>query len=42
MVYRQSLKLDEAVAELEQRVAEQPEIRPFLESLRDGSRGLAR
>jgi UDP-N-acetylglucosamine acyltransferase len=42
VVYRQSLKLDEAVAELEQRVAGQPEIRPFLDSLRDGTRGLAR
>jgi UDP-N-acetylglucosamine acyltransferase len=41
-VYRLGLKLEEAVAELAGRVDEQPEIRPFLESLRDGSRGLAR
>jgi UDP-N-acetylglucosamine acyltransferase len=41
-VYRQGLKLEEAIAELAGRVAEQPEIRPFLDSLRDGSRGLAR
>jgi UDP-N-acetylglucosamine acyltransferase len=42
LVFRQSLKLDEAIVELEKLVAEQPEIRPFLDSLRDGSRGLAR
>jgi UDP-N-acetylglucosamine acyltransferase len=41
-VYRQGLKLEEAIAELAGRVGEQPEIRPFLDSLRDGSRGLAR
>jgi UDP-N-acetylglucosamine acyltransferase len=41
-VYRQGLKLEEAIAELAGRVAEQPEIRPFLDSLREGSRGLAR
>jgi UDP-N-acetylglucosamine acyltransferase len=42
IVYRQSLKLDEAIASLEPLVESQPEIRPFLDSLRDGSRGLAR
>jgi len=42
VVYRQSLKLDEAIAELEPLVEAQPEIKPFLDSLRDGSRGLAR
>ena len=42
VVYRQSLKLDEAIAQLAPLVAEQPEIKPFLDSLRDGSRGLAR
>jgi UDP-N-acetylglucosamine acyltransferase len=42
LVFRQSLRLDEAIVELEKLVAEQPEIRPFLDSLRDGSRGLAR
>lgn len=42
VVYRQELKLDEAIATLTQLVDEQPEIKPFLDSLRDGSRGLAR
>ena len=42
IVYRQSLKLDEAIAELAPLVDAQPEIKPFLDSLRDGSRGLAR
>lgn len=41
-VYRLSLKLDEAIAELDKIVSAQPEIKPFLDSLRDGSRGLAR
>jgi UDP-N-acetylglucosamine acyltransferase len=41
-VFRLSLKLDDAIAELDKVVAEQPEIKPFLDSLRDGSRGLAR
>ena len=42
VVYRQDLKLDEAIEQLTPLVAEQPEIKPFLDSLRDGSRGLAR
>ena len=42
VVYRLDLKLDEAVAQLTPLVAEQPEIKPFVDSLRDGSRGLAR
>ena len=42
IVYRQELKLDEAIAELTPLVVEQPELKPFLDSLRDGSRGLAR
>src|SRR3990170_2525197 len=42
VVYRQDLKLDEAIAELAPLVASQPELKPFLDSLRDGSRGLAR
>jgi len=41
-VYRLSLKLDEALAELDKRLPEQPEIQPFVDSLRTGSRGLAR
>ena len=39
VVYRQELKLDEAIAQLTLLVAEQPEIKPFVDSLRDGSRG---
>jgi UDP-N-acetylglucosamine acyltransferase len=42
VVFRQDLKLDEAIAELTPLVAEQPEIKLFVDSLRDGSRGLAR
>jgi UDP-N-acetylglucosamine acyltransferase len=42
VVYRLELKLDEAIAQLTPLVAEQPEIKPFVDSLRDGSRGLAR
>jgi UDP-N-acetylglucosamine acyltransferase len=42
IVYRQSLKLDEAIAELAPLAAAQPEIKPFLDSLRAGERGLAR
>ena len=42
VVYRQELKLDEAIAQLTPLVPEQPEIKTFLDSLRDGSRGLAR
>ena len=42
VVYRQELKLDEAIAQLTPLVAEQPEIKLFVDSLRDGSRGLAR
>jgi UDP-N-acetylglucosamine acyltransferase len=42
IVYRQELRLDEAIAELAPLAASQPELKPFLDSLRDGSRGLAR
>jgi UDP-N-acetylglucosamine acyltransferase len=42
MVFRQALKLEEALAALEPLVAEQPEIKPFLDSLKAGTRGLAR
>lgn len=41
-LYRQALKLDEALAELEQRLPEQPELKLLLDSLRGGSRGVAR
>jgi UDP-N-acetylglucosamine acyltransferase len=42
VTYRQGLTVEEAVAELTSRLAEQPEIKPFLDSIRDSSRGLAR
>ena len=41
-VFRQALKLDEAIAALEELVPDQPELELFLASLRDGTRGLAR
>jgi UDP-N-acetylglucosamine acyltransferase len=41
-VYRESLKLDEAIAVLEERAPSQPELGLFLDSLRAGTRGLAR
>ncbi|HEX5421345.1 MAG TPA: acyl-ACP--UDP-N-acetylglucosamine O-acyltransferase [Gammaproteobacteria bacterium] len=42
LVYRQGLKLEEAVALLAQRTGEQPELVPMLESLRGSARGLIR
>jgi UDP-N-acetylglucosamine acyltransferase len=42
IIYRNSLKLDEAISELEQRVASQPELEILLESLRGSERGIAR
>jgi len=42
VIYRQGLKLDEAIAELEKRVVEQPELRPLVDSLGRGDRGLIR
>lgn len=41
-VYREGLKLDEAIAALEPLVAEQPELAAFVDSLRASSRGLTR
>jgi UDP-N-acetylglucosamine acyltransferase len=41
-VFRQALKLDEAVGIIEELVLDQPELQPFLDSLKQGSRGLAR
>ena len=41
-IYRQSLKLDEAIVELEERIEDQAEVAPLLESLRRGDRGLIR
>ncbi len=42
LVYRKGLKLSEATAEIESVVAEQPELLPFLESLRSSERGIIR
>ncbi|HEX6998445.1 MAG TPA: acyl-ACP--UDP-N-acetylglucosamine O-acyltransferase [Gammaproteobacteria bacterium] len=42
IVYRMGLKLEEAMAEVESRAASQPELVPFLDSLRNATRGLAR
>jgi len=41
-VFRQAIKLDEAVAMIEALVLDQPELKPFLDSLKQGTRGLAR
>ncbi len=42
IVYRNGLKLAEAIAEIEDLVAEQPELDIFLESLKTSERGVAR
>ena len=42
LVYRQGLKLQEAIAEIERLVPDQPELGIFLESLKDTGRGLIR
>ncbi len=42
LVYRKGLKLEEAIVEIEAVVAEQPELLPFLESLRSTERGIVR
>jgi len=42
IVYRRGLKLDEAIVQLEQRSADQPELAIFLESLRSTERGIIR
>jgi UDP-N-acetylglucosamine acyltransferase len=41
-LYRQSLRLEEAIAEIERRLPDQPELKLLIDSLRSGSRGLAR
>jgi UDP-N-acetylglucosamine acyltransferase len=41
-LYRLSLKLEEAIAEIERRLPEQPELKLLVDSLRSGSRGVAR
>lgn len=42
VLYRQGLKLEEATQQLTERVATQPELAPFIESLDGSSRGLVR
>ena len=42
IVYRRGLKLDEAIIQLEQRLAEQPELAILLDSLRSTERGIIR
>jgi UDP-N-acetylglucosamine acyltransferase len=42
VIYRGGLKLTEAIAELEQRVATQPELEILVESLRSSERGIIR
>ena len=42
IVYRTGLKLDEAIVQLEQRLAEQPELAILLDSLRSTERGIIR
>jgi len=42
IVYRKGLKLNEAIAQLEQRLADQPELAILLESLRSTERGIIR
>ena len=42
LVYRLGHKLDEALAELEARLPTQPELALFIDSIKSGSRGLAR
>jgi UDP-N-acetylglucosamine acyltransferase len=41
-IYRQGLRLEEAIAQLEERVGSEPDMLPLLESLRQGDRGLIR
>lgn len=42
VVYRQQLRLEDAVAELERRLPEQPELGVFIDSLKRGERGILR
>ena len=41
-VYREGLKLEDAIAALEERLPTQPELELFVQSLRGGARGLVR
>jgi UDP-N-acetylglucosamine acyltransferase len=42
VIYRDGLKLSDAIAELEQRVVTQPELEILVESLRSSERGIIR
>jgi UDP-N-acetylglucosamine acyltransferase len=42
VIYRDGLKLTEAIAELERRVATQPELKILIDSLRSSERGIIR
>ena len=42
LIYRKGLKLDEAITEIEQRSADQPELNILLDSLRSSERGIVR
>ena len=42
LVYRRGLKVDEAIVQLEQRLADQPELAILLDSLRSSERGIIR
>jgi UDP-N-acetylglucosamine acyltransferase len=42
IVYRQGLKLEEAIGAIEERAESQPELQPFLDSLRENSRSVVR
>ncbi|NQV85775.1 MAG: acyl-ACP--UDP-N-acetylglucosamine O-acyltransferase [Woeseiaceae bacterium] len=42
LVYRKGLKLVDAIAQIESVLADQPELQPFLESLRSSERGIVR
>jgi UDP-N-acetylglucosamine acyltransferase len=42
ILYRQGLSLEEAIEALAGRIAAEPKLKPFVESLRAGSRGLVR
>ncbi len=42
LIYREGLKLSDAIAELDKRVGEQPVLLPLVESLKSSTRGIAR
>jgi UDP-N-acetylglucosamine acyltransferase len=42
LLYRQGVKLKDALVELEQRATEQPELTPFIEFIKRSSRSIVR